>query len=117
MIERRTVIVAYLRLVEAECSGDLDASRPGQVAVEVELFLELGELFVGEVGAAAVRHGAGAAQLSGVVRRRRRRRRVHAVRVEHRPRHCTQHAHLHTTAADENVPKVTINVLFIYLFI
>jgi len=45
----------HLSFVESERGGDLDAARSGQVAVEVELLLELGQLLVGEVGAAEVR--------------------------------------------------------------
>jgi len=44
-----------LRLVEAERGGDLDAARARQVAVEVELLLQLGQLLVGEVRSAEVR--------------------------------------------------------------
>ena len=40
----------HLGLVELEGRGDLYPPRPGQVLVEVELLLEFGELFVGEVG-------------------------------------------------------------------
>jgi len=44
-----------LRLVEAERRGDLDAARARQVAVEMELLLQLGQLLVREVGPAEVR--------------------------------------------------------------
>ena len=53
----RSHSISDLCLVERERGGDLDAARPRQVAVEVELFLELRELLVGEVGAAEVRRG------------------------------------------------------------
>jgi len=43
-----------LRLVQTERRRDLDAASSRQVAIEVELFLELGQLLVGEVGAAEV---------------------------------------------------------------
>ena len=44
-----------LSLVETKRRGDLHATGSRQVAVEVELLLELGQLFVGEVGPAKVR--------------------------------------------------------------
>ncbi len=43
-----------LRLVELESGRDLDPPRPRQVFVEVELFLQLGQLFGGKVGPASV---------------------------------------------------------------
>jgi len=75
-----------LRLVQAERGGDLDAARARQVAVEVKLFLEFGQLFVGEVCSAAVGHSRQLGMcLTG----------VDAV-VEHRSRYCITHAHTHT---------------------
>lgn len=41
----------HLRLVELQTGGDLHPPCPRQVFVEVELFLQLGELLGGEVGA------------------------------------------------------------------
>ena len=76
----------HLRLIESERGGDLDAPRARQVAIEVEFLLELSQLLVGEVGAAAVRRsGQLRMWLTG----------VDAV-VEHRPRHCIhQYMYMH----------------------
>ena len=41
----------HLGLAEIKCSGDLDATSARQISTEVELFLEFGQLFVGEIGA------------------------------------------------------------------
>ena len=45
----------HLRLVELQRGRDLHAPRTGQVLVEVELFLQLGQLLRGEVGPDRVR--------------------------------------------------------------
>ena len=45
----------HLRLVESQRRGDLDAPRASQVLVEVEFFLEFGQLFVCEVRSTHVR--------------------------------------------------------------
>ena len=79
-----------LRLVEAERGGDLDAAGARQVAVEVELLLQFGQLLVGEVRPAAV-GGRHSRRHQLVVRLTR----VDAV-VQHRRRYCT-HAIMYTT--------------------
>jgi hypothetical protein len=43
-----------LSLVELQGGRDLDPPRPRQVFVEVELFLQLGQLFGGKIGPARV---------------------------------------------------------------
>ena len=40
----------HLSLVQSQGGGDLDATGSGEVLVEVELLLQLRQLFVGEVG-------------------------------------------------------------------
>ena len=45
---------ADLCFVETECRRDLDAPGPSEILVEVEFLLQLGQLLVGEVGAAEV---------------------------------------------------------------
>ena len=48
-----------LRLVELQRTRDLDSSSPGQVLVEVELLLQLGQLLCREVRPARVVHTTG----------------------------------------------------------
>lgn len=43
-----------LALGQAECVGDLDAAPPGQVAVKVELLLQLQDLLPGVGGSRAL---------------------------------------------------------------
>jgi len=54
----------HLRLVQSQGGGDLKPPGTSEVAVEVELLLQLGQLLVGEVGA---RHAAAAAAVVVVV--------------------------------------------------
>jgi len=67
----------HLRFVERQRGGDLDAPGSGQVTIEVKFLLQLGQLFIGEVGAAEVG------------RRRRRMKRMLQALAEAAERHLT----------------------------
>lgn len=47
-------VITHLRLVELQRVGNFNTSRARQVAIEMELLLQFGQLFVSEIGASGI---------------------------------------------------------------